>query len=68
MTPQHFKEILESICLSTHSTKRAIADYLFIHEMTLWKYQQYGVPASKKYLLMDKLREYLFSNLGGCEN
>lgn len=68
MTAQHFKEILESICKSTHSTKRTLANHLCISEVSLWRYENQGVPDSKKYLVMSRLKEYLFTNLGGKEN
>lgn len=65
MTPQHFREILESICISTHTNKTHIAHYLSVTGVTLSTYQRNGVPTQRVPLIMSRLKEYMFSNLGG---
>ena len=65
MTSEHFIEIFYTVMMSTHSTKRDLRNYLNLTKTTLNKYLRYGVPDSKKFLVMDKLEVYLFENLGG---
>jgi hypothetical protein len=65
MTSEHFIEIFYTVMMSTHSTKRDLRNYLNLTKTTLNKYLRYGVPDSKKFLVMDRLEVYLFENLGG---
>jgi hypothetical protein len=65
MTPQHFKEIYDTVLMSTRSSKKDIAIHLNVTTETLLQYGKKGVPLQKKRFVMDKLREYLFANLGG---
>lgn len=64
MTGEHFKEYLYTITLTTKSDKRDVCRYLGISRVTLNKYLRYGLPDSKKFLILDKLEVYLFDKLG----
>jgi hypothetical protein len=68
MTPEHFKEYLYTITLTTKSDKWDICRHLNVSKVTLNKWLRYGLPDSKKFLVLDKLEEYLFANFGGCKS
>lgn len=63
MNGPHFKEIIESICLSTHSTKKEVAEELFVSTHSIWNWETKGVPEFKTPYVMDKLKEYLFRRI-----
>lgn len=66
MTAEHFKEVLETVMLSTRSRKRDIANYLYVSKVSLNNWCKKGVPPNRSVRVMTELRLYLFSNLGGC--
>jgi hypothetical protein len=68
MTAEHFSEILGTVMLSTQSSKRQIADYLYVSTVTLNLWCKNGLPQKRSMRIMKKLRVYLFTNLGGLEN
>lgn len=63
MNAQHFKEILESICISTGSTKGQVAEHLSMCQQTVCNWQLKGVPAAKVPFVISKMKEYLFERL-----
>lgn len=67
MTAEHFKEVLYTVMLTTKSDKWDICHYLNVSKVTLNKWLRYGLPDAKKFLILDQLEVYLFSNLGGSE-
>ena len=64
MTAQHFKEVLETICKSTNSTKTKVALYTGFKAHNFYDWQRKGVPAHMDPYVMDKLKNYLFVRLG----
>jgi DNA-binding transcriptional regulator YiaG len=60
MTGQHFKEIVESICMTKHVKKTVISRYLGISKVTLNKYEKFGVPIGKKAMVMSGIRNFMF--------
>ena len=68
ITPQHFNEVFYTVMKSTRSNRWEIAKHLNISMVTLNKYLKYGVPLSKRFLIMDRLQVYIFDNLGGYRN
>ena len=64
MTGPHFNEIVETVRLTTDSTKGEIAKQLGVCEFTLYRYRKFGVPLRKTKFVMGKLRKFLFDNLG----
>jgi hypothetical protein len=68
MTPEHFKEYLYTIMLTSKSDKWEICRHLNISKVTLNKWLRYGLPEAKKSLVLDRLKGYLFANIGGLEN
>ena len=60
MTGQHFKEIVESICMTRKVKKIAISRYLGISKVSLNLYEKNGVPIQVKPLIMMKLRKFMF--------
>jgi hypothetical protein len=64
MTGQHFKEVLETICKSTNSSKSKVALVSGFNAHNFYDWQRKGVPAGKTPLVMVKLKDYLFRRLG----
>jgi hypothetical protein len=62
ITPEHFNEVFYTVILSTHSTKKELRDYLKLTKTTLNWYLRYGVPTSKQFVIMDRLKVYLFES------
>lgn len=63
MNPQHFKELLYSVCLTTHTGINKLAKEINISQPSLWEYSHYGVPVSKKVMVINRLKEYLRDSL-----
>ena len=68
MSAEHFKEILETVMMSTHTSKRQIADDLDVSTVALNLWCHNGLTVKRSIRVMKKLRVYLFANLGGLEN
>lgn len=68
MTPQHFNEIFFTILMSTKSDKGTICKHLGISRVALNRYLRDGLHGRMKFLILDRLEVYLFSNLGGSKN
>jgi hypothetical protein len=64
MTPEHFREVLYCITLTTQSNKKDICKYLNISRVSLNKWLREGIPEKRKFLVLDQLEVYLFSKLG----
>lgn len=63
MNGQHFREILESVQLSTHSSLLKIADEISISDTTLRRYKHQGVPNAKAPVVVSRLKDYLFREI-----
>jgi hypothetical protein len=60
MTGQHFKEIVESICMTKRVKKTVISRYLGISKVTLNKYEKNGLSIKKQPMIMTQLRNFMF--------
>jgi hypothetical protein len=68
--PEHFQEVFHTVAMSTHTTKRELRSVLKLNKTTLNSYLRFGVPTSKQFTVMNKLKVYLFDNLSnktGCD-
>ena len=65
MNPQHFKEVLETVCMSTNSSKSKVAWNTGFCPHNFFDWQRKGVPIHMTPFVMDKLKDYLFNRLGG---
>jgi len=61
MTGPHFKEIIQSVQLTTHCTQLEMAEKLLISTNTLRRYQRNGVPVAKAPIVMSRIKECLFN-------
>jgi hypothetical protein len=60
MNGEHFREYIEIICLSTHSSKADIARYLEVTPELVWgTWQKTGLPRTKYSLVIARLKEYV---------
>lgn len=65
MNPKHFKELLETVCVTTNSTKIQVADYLHVTPTWLSFWQRNGVPRTKAPMVLSRLKDYVFEKIGG---
>lgn len=65
MNAPHFKELIETICISTNSTKVHVASVLNVHPYRINCWQRRGLPRTKAPLVVARLRKFLFENIGG---
>jgi hypothetical protein len=64
MSGEHFKETLETVMLSTRSSKRQLADYLNCSTVALNLWCRNGLTVKRSMRIMKKLRVYLFTSYG----
>lgn len=60
MTGQHFKELLETVCMTTGTTKTKISSLLGVTPWLIWYWQKNGVPKAIKPYVMSVLHSVMF--------
>jgi hypothetical protein len=60
MTGEHFKEIVETICMTTGLRKYEIQERLGVSSYQLFIWQKKGVPAKHLIRIREKLRQMMF--------
>lgn len=58
MTPEHFRELIDTVCMTTGASMRQIAHHLGKSESYFTHYRRCGVHPKKAGLLARQLREF----------
>lgn len=62
ISPEHFKEVLGVVAMTSKMNQREIAEYLEVHPMTLRRWQRKGVKPKYALSVMDKFRKLIRGN------
>ena len=65
MTGQHFKELVETICMTYKVKKKAVYTQLGISQAWYNYYERNGVPVQVKPLIMKRLRMFYIAKQYG---
>lgn len=61
MKGRHFKEVVETVCMTSGISKRTLCDILGIYPGTLCNWQNKGVPKAHMPYVMNTLRSLIRS-------
>ena len=63
MTPQHFMEILTTVCMTKKVNEAFVADVLGVAQSTITRWKAEGVPPARALRVGIKLRNFVMFNM-----
>lgn len=63
MTGQHFKELVETVCITLGISKMFLSECINVSKVTINLYEKHGLSERKKLRIMNKIRKFYLDEL-----